>query len=121
MLNMRIKFDVWSTGLNERLRNDIRENIQRIFSQLPVRRVWYYLKQVRNMALLDRSVEGSVIFDGPEDIIAGGNTLLCEIFTGYSEANVYQFSEPSDPQRGNSSPYVRYCPQSNIPRKSSRL
>ncbi|OBT69547.1 hypothetical protein VE03_01179 [Pseudogymnoascus sp. 23342-1-I1] len=70
MLNMRIKFDVWSTGLDEGLREDIRENIQRIFSQLPVRRVWYYLKQVRNMVLRDRSVEGSVITDGPEDLIA---------------------------------------------------
>ncbi|ELR09756.1 hypothetical protein VC83_01180 [Pseudogymnoascus destructans] len=70
MLNMRIKFDVWSTGLNERFRNDIRENLQKIFSQLPVWRLWYYLKQVRNMVLRGRSIEGGVIADGPEDVIA---------------------------------------------------
>ncbi|OBT80013.1 hypothetical protein VF21_01127 [Pseudogymnoascus sp. 05NY08] len=70
MMNMRIKFDVWSTGLNEHIRNNIRENFQRIFSQLPVRRVWYYLKHVRNIALRDRSIEGSVICEGPEDVIA---------------------------------------------------
>ncbi|KFZ00006.1 hypothetical protein V498_00358 [Pseudogymnoascus sp. VKM F-4517 (FW-2822)] len=70
MLNMRIKFDVWSQGLNEDFREDIRENIRRIFSQLPVRRVWYYLKHVRNMVLRDRSIEGSVIADGPEDVVA---------------------------------------------------
>ncbi|KFY32187.1 hypothetical protein V493_00439 [Pseudogymnoascus sp. VKM F-4281 (FW-2241)] len=70
MLNMRIKFDIWSTGLDERLRNDIRENFQHIFSQLPVRRVWYYLKHVRIMALQGLSIEGGEIMDGPEDIIA---------------------------------------------------
>lgn len=76
MLNMRIKFDVWSAGLKEDLREDIRESIRRIFSQLPVRRVWYYLKYVRNMVLRDRSIEGSVIADGPEDVVAKGSALL---------------------------------------------
>ncbi|OBT57412.1 hypothetical protein VE04_02573 [Pseudogymnoascus sp. 24MN13] len=70
MMNMRIKFDVWSTGLNEHIRNNIRENLRHIFSQLPARRVWYYLKHLRNIALRDRSIEGSVICEGPDDVIA---------------------------------------------------
>lgn len=84
MLKMRVKFDVWSAGLDEGFRNDIRENLRDIFSQFPVRRVWYYLKQLRNMFLRDLSIEGSAIVDGPEDMIARGSTFLCEIFTGCS-------------------------------------
>ncbi|KFY72462.1 hypothetical protein V499_07421 [Pseudogymnoascus sp. VKM F-103] len=76
MMNMRIKFDVWSTGLNEHIRNNIRENLRHIFSQLPARRVWYYLKHIRNIALRDRSIEGSVICEGPDDVIAKGDTFL---------------------------------------------
>lgn len=74
MLNMRIKFDVWSQGLDERFRNDIREKLRHVFSQLPVRRVWYYLKHVRNMVLQHRSVDGNPISDGPEDVIVRGST-----------------------------------------------
>ena len=40
MLNMRIKDDVWSRGLDENFRESIRENVRELFCQLPVRRVW---------------------------------------------------------------------------------
>ncbi|KFY18030.1 hypothetical protein V492_00195 [Pseudogymnoascus sp. VKM F-4246] len=72
MLKMRVKFDVWSAGLDEGFRNDIRKNLTDIFSQFPVRRVWYYLKQLRNMFLRGDSKEGDAIVDGPEDMIASG-------------------------------------------------
>lgn len=51
MLNMRIKVDVWSQGLDENFRNGIRRNVRDLFCQLPVRRVWFYLKMVRQMIL----------------------------------------------------------------------
>ncbi|KFY44361.1 hypothetical protein V495_03503 [Pseudogymnoascus sp. VKM F-4514 (FW-929)] len=76
MLNMRIKFDVWSTGLNERFRQTIRENLEAVFCQLPVRRVWYYLKFYRAMMLSDGVPDETyargddMMADGPEDTIA---------------------------------------------------
>ena len=51
MLNMRIKIDVWSKGLDERLGHQIRENLGDMFRQLLPRRVWYYLKRVRHLEL----------------------------------------------------------------------
>ncbi|KFY95462.1 hypothetical protein V498_03342 [Pseudogymnoascus sp. VKM F-4517 (FW-2822)] len=72
MLKMRVKFDVWSAGLDEGFRNDIRENLMDIFSQFPVQRVWYYLKQLRNMFLQGDSKEGDAIVNGLEDMIASG-------------------------------------------------
>lgn len=49
MLNMRIKIDVWSQGLSNSRRKDIREKLGQLFCQLPERRVWLYLKRVRFM------------------------------------------------------------------------
>ncbi|KFY88350.1 hypothetical protein V498_06809 [Pseudogymnoascus sp. VKM F-4517 (FW-2822)] len=78
MVNMGIKFDVWSAGLDERFRHTIRENLQGVFCQLPVRRVWYYLKYYRAMMFNDgvsdeTSTRGDgMIADGPEDTIARG-------------------------------------------------
>jgi hypothetical protein len=80
MLKMRIKFDVWSQGLDEGFRNDIRENLRDIFSQFPSRRVWYYLKQLRNMVLGGHTAGRDIIMDGPEDTIARGSAFLYEIF-----------------------------------------
>ncbi|MDI1485689.1 MAG: hypothetical protein OHK93_003878 [Ramalina farinacea] len=47
MLNMRIKIDVWSNGLDEIRRQEFRDQMARLFWQLPARRVWLYLKSVR--------------------------------------------------------------------------
>ena len=71
MLNMRIKLDLWSRGLQESLRNDIRENLRAIFCQLPAHRVWFYLKYVRNIVNENRITMG-----GPEDILAKGIIFL---------------------------------------------
>ncbi|RFU24898.1 hypothetical protein B7463_g11446, partial [Scytalidium lignicola] len=51
MVKLRIKVDVWSKGLDESFREQIREQVGEIFCQLPVRRLWFYLKRIRNMAL----------------------------------------------------------------------
>lgn len=49
MLNMRIKIDVWSRGLSNDQRENIRKKLGELFVQLPARRVWLYLKSVRLM------------------------------------------------------------------------
>ena len=87
MLNMRIKVDVWSKGLDESFRESIRENVRDLFCQLPVRRVWYYLKMVRNMVLKghrEDELENSGFDDGkslegPEDVIVRGEILYLSL------------------------------------------
>ena len=86
MLNMRIKIDVFTQGLDEGFREGVRENLRELFCQLPPRRVWQYLKCVRNMLLRDRTIgpkdkiatelEETLIMDGPEDSIAMGSIFL---------------------------------------------
>ena len=51
MLNMRIKIDVWSKGVDEDRRQEFRDQVARCFWQLPARRVWLYLKNVRFLQL----------------------------------------------------------------------
>jgi hypothetical protein len=83
MLNMRIKVDMWSKSLDENFREGIRENVRDLFCQLPVRRVWFYLKLIRHMRLDSGNVGGleNSGFDGgnspdePEDVIAKGRIL----------------------------------------------
>jgi hypothetical protein len=96
MLNMRIKADVWTQGVAENIREEIREHVRDLFCQrtLP-RRVWLYLKQIRHMKLAGITIEstatgegkgegrgkvtnskyGDPAMDGPEDVIANGETL----------------------------------------------
>lgn len=79
MVNMRIKIDIWSQGLEESKREDIRRNLEDIFCQLPTRRLWYYAKhlRLRTMSLRRPGVfQGSndddtldEYMDGPEDVI----------------------------------------------------
>lgn len=79
MLNMRIKIDVWSKGIDEDTRRQNRENLADLYCQLLPRRIWLYMKYVRHLELdgrgktreLDLSlIEGSL--SGPEDVIAEG-------------------------------------------------
>ena len=77
MVKMRIKIDVWSKGLDEGVREKIRENLMDLFFQLPARRVWYYLKHIRHMharsdRLLGTQFNLENVADGPEDAIANG-------------------------------------------------
>lgn len=51
MLNMRIKVDVWSRGVDELVRERIRKHVQELFCELPPRRVFFYLKSIRHMIL----------------------------------------------------------------------
>ncbi|OKL58587.1 hypothetical protein UA08_06081 [Talaromyces atroroseus] len=75
---MRIKIDVWSQGLEESKRENIREKLRDIFCQLPARRLWYYLKQLRLMSLKDPSDlndDWQEDMEGPEDVIVKGSVL----------------------------------------------
>lgn len=82
MVNMRIKIDVWSQGLEESKRQDIRDKLRDLFCQLPARRLWYYLKQLRGMSLRapgdipDIHDELGGYMEGPEDVIVKGNVLF---------------------------------------------
>jgi hypothetical protein len=80
MVKFRIKIDVWTKGLEESIREDIREKLGDLFCQLPFRRLWYYLKQLRLMSLNSpeslSDLNGDIQeIDGPEDVIVKGNTL----------------------------------------------
>ena len=80
MLKMRIKIDVWSQGLAENKRVEIREHLQDLFCQLPARRVWLYLKHIRFMhmreensiGMIDSQLYSNDVLDRPEDIIVNG-------------------------------------------------
>ena len=86
MLTLRIKIDVWSQGLSPSQREDVRQKLGQLFCQLPPRRIWMYLKQVRLMLInKGRRVEVGKkpseierqIFqrgEGAEDIVAHGRT-----------------------------------------------
>lgn len=80
MVNMRIKIDVWTRGLDESFREKVRENLRELFCQLPARRMWYYLKRIRYMLLRDRTsgsqLDSDGLMDGPEDIIVNGKYYL---------------------------------------------
>lgn len=39
MLNMRIKVDVWSAGVDESIREQIQEHVQKLFCELPPQHV----------------------------------------------------------------------------------
>jgi hypothetical protein len=103
MLNMRIKVDVWSKGLDESFREGIRENVCDLFCQLPVRRVWFYLKLVRQMRLNNGRVDGlensessgGISLDGPEDVIAKGKILHHLPIESIHEINLSLYSEQS--------------------------
>lgn len=81
MINMRIKIDVWTKGLEENKRNDIREKLRDHFCQfVPARRMWWYLKKLRLMslkepeALSDSNDDIQEFMEGPEDVIVKGDT-----------------------------------------------
>ncbi len=85
MLNVRIKIDVWSKGLDEAVREGIQENLRELFCQLPARRVWHYLKHIRHMRLGPGGtivkealkLEASELIEGPEDVIVKG--IVCPL------------------------------------------
>ena len=66
MLNMRIKIDVWSNGLSEDRRRQIRETLGDLFCQLPPRRIWLYLKRMRLMLRHGEEVAAGQEFDASQ-------------------------------------------------------
>jgi hypothetical protein len=84
MLNMRIKIDVWTQGLDESFREKVRENLRDLFCQLPARRVWFYLKNLRHMLLKGNGTVGSQLdsdhlMGEPEDVIVNGKYHLVNL------------------------------------------
>lgn len=83
MLKRRIKIDVRSKGMPERIRHQNREDLIEEYLKYPSRRVLFFVKRVRFMVLghndegyLARELEAQP--EEPEDIIAQGkhfNTL----------------------------------------------
>lgn len=77
---MRIKVDVWSKGVDENIREQIRDHVRDLFYELPARRVWLYLKYIRNMLLrggeAGETAESQTCMEawmeGPEDTVANG-------------------------------------------------
>ena len=84
MLNMRIQIDVWSKGLGEDMREEIRENLRGLFCQLPARRVWIYLKLIRLVLLNGKKtnrvpgliLDSNTTIQGAEDVSADGMFIL---------------------------------------------
>jgi hypothetical protein len=86
MLTMRIKIDVLSKGLGDNIRQEIRDNLRILFCELPARRVWMYLKEMRNLELGRKVTPPAAagapqpdLMSGPEDAIANGNYLLTNL------------------------------------------
>lgn len=89
MVNLRIKIDVWSKGTDERIREEIRNHLRDLYCQLPARRVWYYLKNIRCMLLEGKKRNGlrflmaelpkrssDLVMNGPEDVIVNANHIV---------------------------------------------
>lgn len=80
MFNMRIKVDVWSKGLHEDIRVEIRKQLHIIFCELPARRLWLYLKMVKHRLHMEKWPDNMVVpesdalsaMDGEEDTIVNG-------------------------------------------------
>lgn len=76
MLSLRIKIDVWSKGIDESIREEIRNHLRDLFCQLLARRVWFYLKHIRCLELDKRRPDINFrlddLMDGPEDVIVNG-------------------------------------------------
>ena len=77
---MRIKVDVWSQGLSDDIREDIRQKVAQLFCGLPPRRVWLYMKRIRCMLMnpaqrpwdVKDVFDNPVCWDGAEDAVAQG-------------------------------------------------
>ena len=76
---LRIKIDVATKGFHEATREKVRDNLRNLFCQLPARRLWMYLKSLREMSLgsPEKQDERSAAetMDGPEDVIVKGKTF----------------------------------------------
>jgi hypothetical protein len=81
MLKLRVKIDTWSKGLDESIREDARDHLRDLYCELPVQRLWIYVKRERFMfsgeatiltpqgAVLDLKLPPELLA-GPEDLVA---------------------------------------------------
>ncbi|KAF2641828.1 hypothetical protein P280DRAFT_541282 [Massarina eburnea CBS 473.64] len=80
MRYLRIKIDVHTRGVPERIRQRIRDDLRDLFCQnVPTRRVWYYTKSLRAMSLGSpgRLHETSAeMIEGPEDVIVKASAIV---------------------------------------------
>ena len=87
MLQLRIKLDVWSQGVNERIRNRNRELLEATYMRLPPCRILLYAQTVKlrilsheapgaNMDEKLRNLKGKAGSEEPENIVAEDGFLL---------------------------------------------
>lgn len=82
MVRMQVKLDVFMNGLNREKKSDIRRKLADFFMTLPLRRIYFYLKEIRNLSRTDPNKPSTmnpahiedIDLDGPEDIIGQGET-----------------------------------------------
>lgn len=74
MLKLRIRIDTWTKGLNDDLREKVREDLLDLYCQLPPQRLWIYLKRWRFM------INGGTILGLRSDV--HDYTLLAELLPG---------------------------------------
>ncbi|KAG5937624.1 hypothetical protein E4U53_008166, partial [Claviceps sorghi] len=70
MFALRVKIDVWSRGLDERLRQRNRDALIQHFLAMPRRRLWLYLKRWKLASLQDGGAGRPSAVDAPEDVVA---------------------------------------------------
>ncbi|KAK7974548.1 hypothetical protein PG989_016396 [Apiospora arundinis] len=85
MLELRIKLDSWSNGVDEHIRQRNRELLVAAYLRCPPRRIFFYVKAVRTMALMhleacvknniDENLLGPAL-NGVEDVIANASVLF---------------------------------------------
>jgi hypothetical protein len=83
MIKLRIKIDTWSLGLDESVRNGTREHLRDMYCQLPIQRLWIYLKRQRFMFCIPDSIiltpKGRVMdVELPAELLAGPEDLVAE-------------------------------------------
>ena len=73
---LRIKIDVATRGLPESKREIVRNHLRDIYCQVPTRRLWMYLKMLREMSLDSSGAAKKPPYNktmyGPEDAIVKG-------------------------------------------------
>jgi len=88
MWKLRVKIDSWSQGIDESIRHRNRLLLTDLYLQLPPRRVWLYVKQIRMAystptAGLNDHLTHSNAMQQPEDVIARGEYAYLGVSNKY--------------------------------------
>ncbi|KAF3012096.1 hypothetical protein E8E12_000036, partial [Didymella heteroderae] len=77
---LRIKIDVATRSFREATRESVRDHLRDLFCRsIPARRLWMYLKGLRQMSLGDPNttdMKDAESFDGPEDVIVKAQHIV---------------------------------------------